>query len=117
MKTTQPTKPARDARRAKPKAEASGAAGDAPTIDVSRSVWNTLGAAKLLGLSPARVVRAVASGQLYSSRRIIGGDGKPRFAFSHTDLHAYAAWLMTNCDESDISSRSDALEAIKSLVR
>jgi len=90
---------------------------------VSRSVWNTLGAAKLLGLSPARVVRAVASGQLHSGRRIIGGDGKPRFAFSHADLGEYAEYLMdlaapvASKSPAYMRERTAALDAINALVR
>lgn len=115
--TSTSTKPARGARRAKPKTDA---AGDAPTIDVSISVWNTLGAAKLLNLSPARVLRAVASGQLNSSRRIIGGDGKPRFAFSHNDLRAYALDLVPESSEGHppayVRERLAASEAIADLA-
>ncbi len=94
----------------------------AAKIDVGVAVWNTLGAAKLLELSPARVLRAVASGQLSSSRRIIGGDGKPRFAFSHGDLREYAALLVTENAESDrerpgyARQRVHALEAINALT-
>jgi hypothetical protein len=114
------TKPtgARRAQRTKPQTNAAEAA---PQIDVARSVWNTLGAAKLLGLTPARVVRAVASGQLYSSRRIIGGDGKPRFAFSHSDLRDYAFWLVPDSKDGQspayVRERVAAHEAINALVR
>lgn len=115
------TKPtgARRAQRTKPQTNAAEAA---LQIDVARSVWNTLGAAKLLGLTPARVVRAVASGQLYSSRRIIGGDGKPRFAFSHGDLRAYADWLLKEgavpgrSDLAYLGEREAALDAIEALT-
>lgn len=121
MKTPSTSKAARGARRAKPKTDAAAVAADAPKIDVSRSVWNTLGAAKLLGLSPARVVRAVASGQLYSSRRIIGGDGKPRFAFSHSDLRDYALCLIPESSEGQspvyVRERVAAHEAIQALAR
>lgn len=122
MKTPSTSKAARGARRAKLKTDAAAVAADAPKIDVSRSVWNTLGAAKLLGLSPARVVRAVASGQLPSSRRLIGGDGKPRFAFSHGDLREYADWLLKEgavpgrSDLAYLGEREAALDAIEALA-
>jgi|GEM_PF-6921942 len=96
------TKPTKDARRASTKSAqrkaptpASGAVDDAPRT------WNTLGVASLFATTPARVMRAVACGDLTSTVRIVGGDQKPRFAFTLFDVATYARLLVKRAPESE----------------
>lgn len=83
------TKPT-SARRAQTKASTiePTAQPDAPCV------WNTLGAATQFGITPARVMRSYAAGELKSSVRTLGGDLRPRLAFTLLDMQGFADVLI-----------------------
>lgn len=57
-------------------------------------VWNTLGVATALGVDNNRILRAHVNGELAASVRIVGGDGKPRIAFTLADVQGFADTLI-----------------------
>lgn len=57
-------------------------------------VWNTLGAATQFGITPARVTRSYAAGEIKSSVRTLGGDLRPRVAFTLSDMQGFADVLI-----------------------
>lgn len=57
-------------------------------------VWNTLGVATQFGITPARVTRSYAAGEIKSSVRTLGGDLRPRLAFTLLDMQGFADVLI-----------------------
>lgn len=83
------TKPT-GARRAQTKASQT----TAPAEPDAPRVWNTLGAATQFGITPARVTRSYAAGEIKSSVRTLGGDLRPRVAFTLADMQGFADVLI-----------------------
>lgn len=85
---TMKTKPT-GARRAQTKASQTNApAQPAPCV------WNTLGVATQFAITPARVTRCYAAGEIKSSVRTLGGDLRPRVAFTLHDMQGFADVLI-----------------------
>lgn len=104
------TKPKRAARAPQSKALIAAADATPPIKELAEAVhvWNTLGVASALATTPARVMRALANGEIKSTVRIVGGDGRPRFAFCLGDVYSYAKILRSSQPRTETGKASAA---------